>query len=358
MRSFWLAACSLIITLLLLEGMARLFGDRLEARSSRVVPVEITRYDSNLGWSHIPGAVAVSTATGEPVTYRINSRGLRGGPVGARAARAHRILLTGDSRAFGFGVSEADHVPALLEGYLDDTEVLNAGVAGYGIDQILLQYETVGAGLDADLVILYLPHFGSHRHMHGIRFGKRKPQFRIGEDGLRRIDDLPDREMRDEPLWPVPWTAMLQRHSVLLELVIHRLTKWMSVLEDPWVPPVTAAEAREQDRLDGRDGAFRARMLALAVSLTERMARDVEAGGAVLLVATEMKAFADALDAQGIEALHVYHALDNPAYEHAYSLEHLNGMGNAVLASVLHARILERRWLCDGKPAHNLCPGG
>jgi hypothetical protein len=103
-----------------------------------VVPSKVGRFDPNLGWSLEPGSRAVSHRIGE-IEYRVNSKGLRDDEHAyEKPAGKKRIVIVGDSRTFGFGAPIEKHFTRLLEGYCNDTEVINLGVSGFGVDQELL----------------------------------------------------------------------------------------------------------------------------------------------------------------------------------------------------------------------------
>ena len=93
-------------------------------------------YDSQLGWRNIPGWSA--TTNGQPLT--INSKGLRDREYAyERAADVGRILVLGDSYAWGYGVADDEVFTEVLEAKLaaDERrwEVINTGVSGWGTDQ-------------------------------------------------------------------------------------------------------------------------------------------------------------------------------------------------------------------------------
>jgi lysophospholipase L1-like esterase len=95
------------------------------------------------------------------VTVRTNALALRGAPASAEKPEGvYRVLVLGDSFAFGFGVEDAEAFPAVLGRALapppgrERAEVLNAGVAGWSADQYLLFLETRGFALAPDLVLL------------------------------------------------------------------------------------------------------------------------------------------------------------------------------------------------------------
>jgi hypothetical protein len=91
--------------------------------------------------------------------YRINEHGMRGGPVTIdKPAGTRRIIVLGDSYAFGFGVDEAETISAQLEAALRDRhaelQVLNMGVPGYQTGQEERVLRRDGMRFCPDLVVL------------------------------------------------------------------------------------------------------------------------------------------------------------------------------------------------------------
>jgi hypothetical protein len=114
------------------------------------------------GWLYglRPGAEGRIPETGDAL-YRINSDGFRG-PAHARPKPAGRlrVLVMGDSVAFGYGVAEADAFPRILERELAarvpelDVEVVNLGVGGYNAWNEEELLKDVGVGYQPDLVLV------------------------------------------------------------------------------------------------------------------------------------------------------------------------------------------------------------
>jgi lysophospholipase L1-like esterase len=87
---------------------------------------------------------------------RINEKGLRDHEHSYdRQNDNGRILVLGDSFAWGYGVEESERFSQRLEEALD-VEVINAGVSGYSTDQELLWYRNEGVKYETDLVILVI----------------------------------------------------------------------------------------------------------------------------------------------------------------------------------------------------------
>jgi hypothetical protein len=113
-------------------------------------------HDARLGWRNIPRWRA--TTFGAPLN--INSKGLRGPErCYAKPAGTRRILVLGDSYAWGYGVSDADVFSVVLEARLRGAggtrwQVLNAGVSGWGTDQEYLFLLHEGLRYEPDIVVL------------------------------------------------------------------------------------------------------------------------------------------------------------------------------------------------------------
>lgn len=89
----------------------------------------------------------------------INERGLRGPVVPyERVPGTKRILLLGDSLAFGFGVRDdevvSERIRVLLDGVGIRSEVINTGVSSYNTEQEVAYYEREGHRYAPDVVIV------------------------------------------------------------------------------------------------------------------------------------------------------------------------------------------------------------
>lgn len=166
-----LALLALITTPLLVELAIQLVGDPRYARIAEQID-EAPSYwklareglleldDRALRFRLKPGF----RATVEGVDYRVNALGLRGPEIApTKPAGTRRVLLLGDSYAFGLGVSEEASIETQLAALLQETmhatgggavEVINAGVPAYQTEQERLLLERTGFALEPDLVVL------------------------------------------------------------------------------------------------------------------------------------------------------------------------------------------------------------
>jgi len=114
------------------------------------------KYDPLLGWAHQPQQEGIFETPEFHTVVQINKNGLRDREHSyERQNEIKRILVLGDSFAWGYGVEESERFSQLVEKSLD-VEVINAGVSGYSTDQELLWYRNEGIKYETDLVILEL----------------------------------------------------------------------------------------------------------------------------------------------------------------------------------------------------------
>jgi hypothetical protein len=91
-----------------------------------------SQYDPLVGWVTKAGLVQEG--------FNTIDHGIRKNRVADSSARPGGILVVGDSFTAGSEVSDEETWPAQLEGMVQ-TPVLNAGVGGWGVDQMVLRAE-------------------------------------------------------------------------------------------------------------------------------------------------------------------------------------------------------------------------
>lgn len=138
-------------------------------------------YDPELGWRNIPNWSA--TTNGYPLT--INSQGLRGREYPYQKSKGtKRILVLGDSFAWGYGVADGAIFTDTLEDLLNESsssiayEVINTGVSGWGTDQELLFLQQEGFDYSPDVVVLaFFIVNDIQNNGTSIQYGMQKPIF-------------------------------------------------------------------------------------------------------------------------------------------------------------------------------------
>ena len=160
--NFCLTVLSLIVSFTIAEFSFRFFLEKPKANPEpktnwAVVPEHIwTEYHPTLGWFHQKSKKATLVKDDWSVEINTNSAGLRGLRDYAleKPPGVTRIVVLGDSFTFGFGVKDNQTFSSLLEQSNPNLEALNFGVAGYGLDQILITYREIAREYKADLVII------------------------------------------------------------------------------------------------------------------------------------------------------------------------------------------------------------
>ena len=117
-------------------------------------------FDPVRGDIPVPGQHGRRTLPGVyDYTYTNNSLGLRGGEIDFGDTGKERVLVLGDSFAYGIGVNDDQVSVARLGRYLasrnPSLEVVNGGDPGVGTDYELKFYRTLGTRLRPKLVVLY-----------------------------------------------------------------------------------------------------------------------------------------------------------------------------------------------------------
>ena len=150
----WLGRIALSLASLIIFGLT-CFAAEWAAR--RLTPDYLVRtrglhvYSPAYGWAGRPGVVA-PMGDGR---VTLNSRGYRGREAWNADRRAStRVVVLGDSVAFGYGVSDEQAFPYLLDTRDNGLEVVSLAVAGYGPGQELLVVKREVPELKPDIVVL------------------------------------------------------------------------------------------------------------------------------------------------------------------------------------------------------------
>ena len=231
-----LVVVSCAVTLTLLEAALHLLPawSRATTRDERFA-FSPYRPDGRLGFTLRPGVRVRHVDRDFSVTVAVDSLGMRGPERGtSKPAGTARILLLGDSFAFGWGVEQEEAVGARLERLLTErvgpVEVLPAAVPGWSTDQHFIYLHTRGLALHPDLILLAT----SENDLTELSLNR----LTLGDDRL---------PVRVEPMWrmidatgrmrymgsgraalprePWPGETWLQDHSLLYHWLRFRLAK-------------------------------------------------------------------------------------------------------------------------------------
>jgi lysophospholipase L1-like esterase len=156
-RPFLQGAFSAVATVLLLEGLARVFAPApLLPLFPEVLTVgrPLVRSDPDVGFTVVPGFSGVR--------YRVNEAGFRGEELPADIGERAVVLCVGDSTTFGWGVLEGDDFPAQLARALDarasgTTWVVNGGVPSFSSTQVVQKLVRDLGRVRPRIVVLTMP---------------------------------------------------------------------------------------------------------------------------------------------------------------------------------------------------------
>jgi hypothetical protein len=300
-------------------------GDAAAAPARAITRTSIAAYDPLLGHIPTPNLVGFRNYDANVTT---DAEGLRLNGPGPRPP-GRSVLAIGDSFTFGLEVDDDASWPARLEGLLG-RPVINAGVFGYGIDQIVLRGEQlVEAHKDVDLVVLAVFGGDIERSEYSYLFAT-KPYFDI-RNGALELQNVPVPDVSRPVRLAALRTAL--RPSHLADALLSRLApQW-------WL--VQGRERREHDRGDE-----------VASLLLERWGRFTRARNLrtlyVALVAwpanvARLRALTSAATRQGMEVLDLSEPLwtmiqaDKSRWQEEAG--HLTREGNAWVAAQIAARL-------------------
>lgn len=289
-------------------------------------------HDRELGYAPKPGFRGRG-AGGWPVS--IDADGLRcSGKSADNAVEARAILAVGDSYTFGEEVGDAETWPAQLQ-RLSGRRVLNGGVSGYGLDQIVLRAERLAARHAPSMVIAGFIADDVRRTEMRRMWGRDKPWFAPDGTGDRFLVagvPVPERR-RHAPRWmrhrldrvlislPAPLQHLFgyhvrrHREGQGLRIVPHLVERLAQVGQRHRCRVVLLAQYHPQIWLDPGFAAEERRVTGFVLE---------RARGAGLATVDTFPRFAA-----------------EPAASSFYVNTHLNRRGNAMVASLLAARLPE-----------------
>jgi hypothetical protein len=173
--NFCLLLGATCFALLLAEGIVRIFHPHTK---DRIIPGRTFGIDDDLGWKFHPGKNSVHHTRYFEVGYSINAHGFRDrSRLAPKSGNKYRILLYGDSLIFGWGVPQDDRFSDILEKRIQNLEVWNRAIPGYGLDQEMVLYEREGGSLNADEVMFFVAYSTLYRIHTAFIFDKYKPMF-------------------------------------------------------------------------------------------------------------------------------------------------------------------------------------
>lgn len=219
-----LAAATVLFCLLVGEALSRLSDPegslwrwpfRLADASPPAPGTTQFAYDATLGWAPVAGSSG--TMLGKSLSF--TGEGARAHNTEVPKPTGPLILAFGDSMTEGFAVGDDETWPAALE-RLTGRPVLNGGVRGYGLDQMVLRAERLIPELKPSTVVLAFIADDISRTVLSVRDFRGKPYFVTDGEGLA-LRNVPVPEASFPP--EMEWLRNLLGHSHLFDRMMTRL---------------------------------------------------------------------------------------------------------------------------------------
>ncbi len=217
-RKLGLGLLVAVLALSAVEGCSNLgvtLYDALFESDSPIAERLHTEYDAELGWTNVPGK-RVEDLYGSGRTVTINAQGFRGvDPTPqARTNDRPRVLCSGDSFTFGYGVGDAEAWPAQLDALRPKIDIANLALGGYGADQAYLHYLRAGIDLEHDLHLFAIIADDINRMTYDAFSGYGKPWL-VRVDGQLQTRNVPVPEAGFGAPWFVQNGRLLRRLGVV-----------------------------------------------------------------------------------------------------------------------------------------------
>jgi GDSL-like Lipase/Acylhydrolase family len=181
--------------------------------------------DAQLGYVPRPGYSGTAYVGHPLLTFDANGLRVNDNPESGLQGRSldrPPLLVVGDSFAMGQEVANHQSLPAHLESLLG-RKVLNGGVSGYGLDQIVLRAETLVPALRPDTLIVSFIADDIRRAEQSILWGIDKPYFDVVNGKLVLLNvPVPPPTMAMEPLDPA-------RRVFGYSFLIHSTMRWLDL---------------------------------------------------------------------------------------------------------------------------------
>lgn len=178
-----------LVALVLAEGAVRVVAPSWAPQHAER---NFWRYDPLLGWAHREGVSGTLRHPDFEVAVEISEQGFRDRAYPEqRVSGRSRMLVLGDSFAWGFGVEREEILWEILEARHPDWEIINTAVSGYGTDQQLLFLERRGLDFRPDVVVLQLHPNDVEDAASERRYGYPKPSFQLDPEARLTLHGVP-----------------------------------------------------------------------------------------------------------------------------------------------------------------------
>jgi hypothetical protein len=295
-------------------------------------------YHPVYGWTNLPGYRSDARV---PFRVTINGQGLRGPRDYAPrpAPGVARIAVVGDSCTFGEGVDDDQTLPRYLERFLSGSEVLNFGVHGHGLGEMVLRLEREVFAFNPDHILLVLTVPPDLERTVLTTYDHPKPAFAI-ENGALVLKNV-----------PVPVALrqrLLLRHSYVAAWLFGRPRQKNS--SDATILSVSRALLEKADRLCAGHGV----PLTVVVIAGPTWTRALEKDPATTSWVTEGRAMVQRTGLDVTDQVDFLRQVQQREPDLAAGDEvHWGGRGNCLLAGSVARELAKRRpqWTLSGTAA-------
>jgi hypothetical protein len=334
-----LSAATVLLCLLAGEFIARI-ADPGAVEASTPAPGETQfTYDPTLGWTPIPGSSG--TMLGKPLSF--TEAGTREQNRDRPRAIGPLIIAFGDSMTEGYAVGNDETWPAHLE-RVTGRRVLNAGVRGYGLDQMVLRAERIVPEFKPSTVVLAFIADDISRTALAVRDAKGKPYF-VPEGERLALRNVPVQVQVAGRSSLMMAARHVLGYSHLFDRIVSRLgvqQSWYGREVGTGVDPFIVS-CRLMDRFAGL--VKRERATALVVALPEQgVFFDAKAAAGQREALTQVLGCAAKM---GLPTLDTFAAFEKESVSRDidtyYAMMHFTDRGNAIAARAIAAALASRQ---------------
>ena len=159
MKSAWVLIGVFFLTvIIMLAGGELCLRNKLSDYTTELSPAPC-RYDDTTGWinkqivTHSPSFS--TTRETISITHTADGRRIASADESNESNDRDQLVIVGGSLTYGYGLSDEETWPWLLQGKTSCVKVLNYGTIGYGTYQCLLMLEKVLPELSSPTIVIY-----------------------------------------------------------------------------------------------------------------------------------------------------------------------------------------------------------
>jgi hypothetical protein len=206
-----LVFASCLIVFGLLEGWLRIRYAFHPPRKGQDNAYIFTEYDPEIGWRNRPESTGQLRTPNGSVSVTTTREGFRADRLYGKPTKKPRILVLGDSFAWGYGIETYERFSEQVERMSGGKwEVINAGVLGYDTAQELLLFRRLASKYRPDLTIAVFGLDDLLGNLLDQHSGYPKPRF-VLHKGQLTLTNIP------VPQRSIPWEQAVERELSILD---------------------------------------------------------------------------------------------------------------------------------------------